>query len=223
MPDLLISLLHPTVRPEFWRYIALEWQRTCDRPEFVEYVLVPERKFFPGLPNAASTLFQHSVIQFNEEAASTVGGYNFAARISHGKVLVTIADDFYPAKHWDTDILDLLRDKMNQEIVIQVDTGMPQFDDHFIPLPILTRKYYERSNYIFWPEYTSYYADADFTGMAKAEKIEIINARDTLKFRHVQGGRGGQFSNDKYYKRNGTNAEFSGNLYNKRLAAGFPR
>lgn len=213
----LISILHPTVRPTHWNHVAADWHKTCDRPEFVEYVLVPERKYFPnGLPD--KTPFQNSLIQFNEEAASTVGGYNFGARISHGKVLVCVADDFYPARHWDTDILDLLRGKMDREVIVQVDTGMPQFDDNFIPLPFLTRKYYERTNYIFWPEYVSYYADVDFTEMAKLSGAEIINARH-LKFRHLQGGIAGAFRGDQHYVRNGVDGVADGVLYGKRHAA----
>jgi hypothetical protein len=226
MTEPLISLLHPTVRPKSWKAAADNWFQNCDRPEFVEYVLVPELKQHREFPAPLPVPFEHKSFGYNEYAASTVGGSNYAAKISHGKILILVADDFFSAPHWDTNILNLLNGKLDQEVVIWPDTGIPSFDDHFISLPILTRAYYERIGYLFWPEYTSFYADADFTGMAKANKVEVINARGVLKFKHVRGGldQSFPFHSDPAYKKNGGEVgEAGGKLFGRRQAAGFPR
>ena len=226
MPELLFSLLHPTVRTNAWKDAADQWLRRCDHPEFVEYVLVPERANFANLN--LNVPFANKVVEYNQYAATTVGGSNYAAAISHGKVLILAADDFFPAPHWDTSILDLLRGKLDQEAVVWVGTGIQSFDNPddgggFMSFPIMTRAYYKRKGYMFWPEYTSYYADADFTRTAQADKaVEVIDARNIVQFKHVRGGLRGHYVNDAHYLKHGKNADFSGNLYSQRQAAGFP-
>lgn len=219
----IISILHPTVRPVIWRDAADLWFQYCSRKEDVEYVTVTEKKYFPDLRYAQSA-FVNSVARYNEEAATTVGGYNYAARIATGKIFVTVADDFYPCQNWDVAILDLLQGKLDKEVVVWVGTQKPDFDSGFISLPILTRAYYERSKYIFWPEYSSYYADVDFTEMAKLYGAEIIDARETIQFNHKQGGRHGDFRHDEHYLKHGGPAGVAdGILFGKRQGQGFPR
>ena len=223
MSELLISILHPTVRPSAWKTSADNWFRNCDRPENVEYVLVTEKAEFPSLDNLGIP-FQNQIAAHNQNSATAIGGFNYAAQISHGKVMITTGDDFYSAPHWDTDLLKVLEGKLDQEVVVQANTDIPGFDDNFISLPILTRAYLLRcGNYIFWPEYTSYYADVEFTEVAKLNGVEIINARNVLRFRHIRGGLDGSFQYDEAYKKNVQTGEFCGALFSKRQAAGFPR
>ena len=226
MSEPLISLLHPTVRPKAWKVTANNWLQSCDHPENVEYVLVPERVQFPNL-NDLKTPFERQVIAYNENRASTVGGSNYAAQVSHGKILFVIADDFYSAPHWDTDLLRLLNGKLDQEAVVWASTGISNFDENFISLPILTRPYYQRlGNYVFWPEYTSYYADVEFHEVAKLNKVEMIDARNILKFSHIRGGIDGSYpfhTDEHYIKNGGPEGVACGTLFGKRQAAGFPR
>lgn len=226
MTEPLFSLLHPTVRPHAWKMAAENWFKNADHPENVEYVIVPERSAFTAKadhePFSELPPFGRITIEYNQFAASTVGGSNYAAKIATGKVLVTLADDFYSSPHWDTDILKLLDGKLDQEVVIWPDTGISGFDDHFISLPILTRAYYNRVGYLFWPEYSSYYADADFTEEAVANGVEIIKARDTLKLHHVRGGLDQSFPFDTdhhYLKHGGPAGVADGNLYGRRHQA----
>jgi hypothetical protein len=227
MSEPIFSLLHPTVRPKAWAGAAVNWFKNADHPENVEYVLVPEKTDeFTESDNLRQWLpFENAILAYNQFPASTVGGSNYAASLATGKVLITLADDFYSAPHWDTNLLKLLDGKLDQEVVVWPDTGIPSFDDHFISLPILTRAYYEKIGYLFWHEYTSYYADADFTGQAIAQGVEIIRARDVLKFRHIRGGidQSFPFDTDHHYQKNGGAAgEAGGKLYGRRSSAGFP-
>lgn len=220
----IISLLHPTVRPTEWKKTADQWYKNCDQPDRVEYVLCVERADFPN--TVGQIPFKYNKAVYNEYAASTVGGSNFAAHRSTGKVMVVLADDFYSAPHWDTDILKLLEGKLDQEAVIWPHTGISGFDESFISLPILTRKYYMRKgNYIFWPEYTSYYADVEFSRVATLDGVEVIDARKTLMLRHIRGGidNAFPFHSDPNYKKHALTGEFCGTLFTKREREGFPR
>jgi hypothetical protein len=203
---------------------ADNWFTNADHPETVEYVLVPEKSAFPEDMDdwdffAAMPSFGYKTVDFNQQAASTVGGSNHAAAVARGKVFITLADDFYSTPHWDTIILGLLDGKLDQEVVVWPDTGIGGFDDHFISLPILTKAYYDRVGYLFWHEYSSYYADADFTEEAAKNGVEIIRARDTLKLHHVRGGLDQSFPFDTdhhYLKHAGPAGVADGNLYGRR-------
>ena len=215
MSEPLISLLHPTIRPYAWKAAAQDWHRNCDHPENVEYVLVTEKERFPSLADLGIP-FEHQVAEHNKKEATLVQAFNYASEICHGKVLVTIADDFFSAPHWDTSLLNLLNGKLDNEAVVWANTDMISLDSHTIVFPILTRAYFERSGrYIFWPEYTAYYSDLEFHDVAKLNGVEIIDARNTLRFRHVRGG-------DEDYKKNAATGPASGALYHKRKAEGFP-
>lgn len=221
MTQPLFSLLHPTVRPKAWSMAAVNWFKNCDNPDAVEYVLVPERtdEFTESDDLRQYLPFKNAVIGFNQFPASTVGGSNYAASLASGKIFITLADDFYSTPHWDTIILGLLEGKLDQEVVVWPDTGISGFDDHFISLPILTKAYYDRVGYLFWHEYSSYYADADFTEEAVKNGVEIIRARDTLKLHHVRGGLDQSFPFDTdhhYLKHAGPAGVADGNLYGRR-------
>ena len=221
MTEPLFSLLHPTVRPNAWRMAADNWLKNCDHPDAVEYVLVPEQSAFALKPllDAGPSGFGYTKTEYNGFAASTVGGSNYAASLASGKIFITLADDFYSTPHWDTIILGLLDGKLDQEVVVWPDTGIGGFDDHFISLPILTKAYYDRVGYLFWHEYSSYYADADFTEEAVKNGVEIIKARDTLKLHHVRGGLDQSFPFDTdhhYLKHAGPAGVADGNLYGRR-------
>lgn len=218
----MISLLHTTVRPNAWKTAADNWFQNCDHSGNVEYVLVPEKKQFPSLSNLGVP-FEHQVVEYNGNNQTPVGGYNFAAQISHGEVLVLVADDFYSAPHWDTNLLNLLNGKLDQEVAVWANTNMPSFDPYFISFPIITRPYYKRYGYLFCPEYTSCYADVEFYEVTELDKIEIIDARNVLMFQHLRGGIGGAFRDDEDYMKHGGPGDRSGDLYSKRKAAGFPR
>lgn len=221
----LISLLHPTIRPDKWRRAMESWAKACDHPEDVEYVLVPEQTAFANKPSLDASGFGHVKVEYNRDVASLVGATNYAAKISTGKILFMVADDFYAAPHWDTDLLKLLRASgtLDREAVVWANTHMPSLDDHTIVFPILTRAYYERSgSYIFWPEYTAFYSDVEFNDVAILNGVEIIDARKILLFKHYRGGIDGSYHDDEAYKKGSATGAASGDLYYRRKAAGFP-
>ena len=220
MSDIKFSLLHPTARPAKFMAVADAWAASADNPTQVEYVLVPERNRGFGLLNGLLP-FVHSVIVWNTGRPCLVDGFNLAAKSSRGDVLVIIADDFFPAPHWDTDLLNVLGSKINEEAVVWASTNGPN-DANFIVHPILTRKYYERYGYVFYPEYESAYADNELNDVAIRDGV-IIDARKVLKFDHRHWSYRPSVVCDDVYQKQEARVGWSAELFTRRRLAGFPR
>lgn len=209
----LISLLHPTVRPDIWHECCQNWYSNCDNPNNVEYVLVPEQSKFPMRfkPNIP---FSQKVVEWNTHQATLVGGNNCAAEVSHGTVLVGIADRYFSAPHWDTLLLGVLGDRVNSETVVWAhqNTRDPELMVH----AILTRPYYMKLGHIYSPEYTDWYADNEFHEVAARDGV-ILDARDQLRFNKVNT------FGDEFEKQYELSGEKSRDTYLRRKSAGFPK
>jgi hypothetical protein len=183
------SLLHPTARPHGWHKAFDTWRERCDRPRDVEYILCVDKdrdkeqwhlmgEWWQGLYQAWGK-FDFVV---NEGRRCAVDAWNTAAKESTGHILITVADDYFPPAHWDSEILDLLDGKLDDEFVLDVDNQ--DGSDWLLPFSFVSRAYYERLGCLFWPEYFGLGADNDFTERARADAV-IIEARD-IKFSHTQ-------------------------------------
>lgn len=215
----LISLIHTTARPEKWFAACNDWYKNCSSPEQVEYVLVPERKFFnelfePWFP------FENSKWGWNPGRPCLVDGYNHAAKISTGSVLVLVADDYFSAPGWDERLLQVLGDKTDKEAVVWAATGGGN-DKNFIVMPILTRQYYSKYGYVFWPEYQAWCADNEFDVVARRDGV-IIDARTILKFDHKHPSHTSTPS-DEIYRKQETQSGEARSLFVKRQGQRFPR
>ena len=184
-PEILFSLCHTTARlPDGWRAAAQAWFDNCDHPENVEHVLTwdLDGERGPGGPN----IFPNTRIGVNDKRKTAVDGWNLAAKLSSGKFIISLADDWFPCPHWDTklyEIIAALPNGFDGDYVLDVDTAG---NDHLLTFSMLTRSYLMRysggEGWLFYPEYTGMYADNDFTDSARLDKV-IVNARH-LRFEH---------------------------------------
>jgi len=221
------SLLHTTARilNNGWEQATVEWHKHCDNPQDVEYVLfldgcnlwdwelaevqdIPPVKF-------GSWIVDDSGL----DCIGSANGWNRAAKVSTGKFLITISDDYRPCEHWDTEILIALEhdhtadtNMIDGEYVLDVDNqdGAPH-----IPFSFLTRAYYNRYGYIFYPEYKGLMADNDFTDVAREDGV-VINARH-LKFRHLHY-LCGTAANDEVYQKQQQTLAYGQQVYARRCA-----
>lgn len=171
----LISLCHTTARlPDGWRKAAQAWFDNCDHPENVEHIIATDEPFSPGaLP------FADTKLVLNKGRHSAVDGWNTSAQHATGKFLITVADDWFPCSHWDTELLKRIPN-LDGEYVLEVDTGG---DPGILTFSLLTRKYYDRYGYLFYPRFFGMYADLWFTDVARRDQV-VIDCRD-LFFEHV--------------------------------------
>ena len=125
--------------------------------------------------------------------------WNFAAAEAKGEVMITVADDYFPPEHWDTELAKVVSGPIDidapisqtyplvkREFVLDVDN---QDNSHpLLPFTFISRAYYQRLGYLFWPEYMGIGADVDFTEVARRDGV-VVDARH-LKFEHRHWGRG---------------------------------
>ena len=218
MAQPIISLLYPTARLAMWEDVCQKWYDATSDPEQVELVIVTE---WDVLPDKHKKRFPHTVIERNTGRPCLVDGFNRAAELSHGQVMVAIADDFVPvSKGWDEELLKVLDGKLDQQVVVWASTGGSN-DAHFIVHPIMTRPYYEQIGYWFWPEYDAYFADNELNDVAVRDGV-ILDARDRLHFDHIHPSTGRVVA-DAVNQKQDSRAAASRVIYQRRKREGFPR
>ena len=120
-------------------------------------------------------------VAINEGPKTCVAGWNIAANVSKGKVMIAVADDFLPPVGWDSLLLSLEpKGWEDGEYVVKVEDGYVH--DIFV-LSILTRKRYERFGYLFYPKYPSMFNDTEFGDVALRDGV-VIEANHLL-FEHL--------------------------------------
>jgi hypothetical protein len=191
-PQIIFSLCHTTARlPDGWRAAAQAWFDNCDHPEHVEHVLTwdaptDDYENVRSFLSSSKVIFPNTKVGINTKRHTAVDGWNLAAKLSTGKFIISLADDWFPCPHWDTKLYELiaaLPNGFDGEYVVDVDTCG---NEHLLTFSMLTRAYLNKysggEGWLFYPEYTGMYADNDFTDSARLDKV-IVNARH-LKFPH---------------------------------------
>lgn len=187
----LFSLCHATARlPDGWRAAHKAWKDNADDWASVEYVLCidlddRETHGMPLLPGG----YGRACIAINRDRKCPVDAWNMAAAASSGQILITAADDMFPPPHWDTALLAAIP-SLDRPYAIEVKSGTSPADDDWMRVmlhSIITRPYYELVGNFLYPEYVGYYADCDFTEMARRDGV-VIDARHlTFQHRHWIG------------------------------------
>jgi hypothetical protein len=216
----IISLLHPTARvkpssqfPRGWKAAHDVWLARADHPERIEYVLAVHESRWQQLgvglavpPRADRWSEFLTVVNVGRDCV--VDQTNRAAEASSGKVLMGVADDYYPPEHWDTLILEALcgypiRDgwphqfaELDSETILLCSSGAtPERDRELMIAGAMTRSIYERRGFILDPDFESMYSD-NWLGVlsrreAEAGLLKIIERLDVqFDHRHPSFGKG---------------------------------
>lgn len=136
-------------------------------------------------------------------------------------IVLVVADDMLAEPMWDVWVHDCMAHYFPDG------DGLLWFYDGYqqaiTTIPLMGRKYYDRTRYIYFPEYLSVFCDDEQTEVAallgKLEKAEHI------LFRHAHPANDGTVTADDLHKRNETQAIWDKDkaLYQARLAQGFPQ
>lgn len=182
----LFSLLYTSARPsavarciEAWDSRAVlnqhEWILTFDpdRPELSKVAdAIALKKIHFGFVRLSAT----------DAPFNCVKGWNVAATMAKGKVLIVISDDFTPCEKWDEKLKNFMGGKwMDQERVLLLNDG---YLSDICTIPVITRKRYEALGYVFFPGYSSMFCDTDLTVQARQDDI-LLNARSIGVFEHL--------------------------------------
>ena len=215
---MMISLLHATAQPETCEETAFKWFERADYPSYVEHVIAYEHDAFTTPPN---TKFLYNRIE-PTFGKSPVSGWNRAAEIAYGKIMVMMADDLYPCDHWDSQIVEAIPDE-NVEAVLWVtmldDSGKDLWPD-IITHPVVTKAYLDRYGYFLHPAYCARFSDLEFSDKTKQDGV-VVDRRGKIVWRHEDHQIPGKWhpSTDRINQLHAHDNE----TYVKRQAAGFPK
>lgn len=214
----LISLVHTTARtPDGWHRAYLKWLDTCDHPERVEYVVSYDEGDRIRQVSYIGEEFGSFKETVNKGRKCAVDGWNAAAAASTGKLIVTVSDDVFPPEHWDTLMLTALGD-LDRSAVLEVDCGLMEKNSNLQTFSLLTRAYYDRYGYIFYPEYVGMFADNDFTETAWKDAV-MVSARH-IKFVHEHPSYGTAKQDSIYQRQHRTEAWETGKAVFRRRHPG---
>lgn len=114
-----------------------------------------------------------------------VQALNAGAVQSTGDVLIYVSDDFGCPPNWDLEIQLAVKDSKFDDWVLFVYDGNQK---EWQTISILSREYYKKDGYIYYPEYISMFADPEFTETARHRKKVIDGTHLTFKHNHYTVG-----------------------------------
>lgn len=110
-------------------------------------------------------------------------GWELAAKISSGMILVCVSDDLHPCQDWDMEIIEALIENkadIGHKWVMHVDDGGPEKK---LTHPIMSRARYDEVGYFFYPHFASLYNDDEIWRKAERDGV-LIDAKHIL-IKHV--------------------------------------
>ena len=164
------------------------WFMRADNSAAVEYVLTYCEAKVSRYPSQPQGCYFRSR-RYQDTVGSPVQGWNLAAELSTGDILMMIADDYYPPVGWDSSVRRELQDPWREAVlwvrnlIHKGDGSTDRFDDGNMCHPIFTRSYYRRYGYFLHPAYYARASDNEFTEKAVRDGV-IIDARERLAFFH---------------------------------------
>ena len=184
--EITFSICYATRRSWCIKTVVGDWLEKASNRKAIEFIVGVDANDNESIESAKSVcrhigntrLFIQPSGPFN-----CVKAWNATAKMSKGKVLVMVSDDFVPPKDWDSQLVGLQPNWINESWVVRVNDCNNSTTDKPFTLPILTRSRYEKLGYVFWPEYESIFSDTEFGDHAKLDGV-VIDAR-TLLFEHL--------------------------------------
>jgi len=199
-----ISVIHPTRNRPKQAYQT--WSNWYDKADNVfEYILsIDEDDKYDYLEFPCKVLTRPN--------KSAIEAINNAVKFITGDLIIVISDDFDAPDHWDTLLLNELKDKT--DFLLKTDDGL---QPTLVTLPILDRVYYNRFGYVYHPDYKHMWADTEMTAVALMIGKCI---KSDLSFPHLHYSTG-KSPKDEINVRNDATWKQGERLFNERLKTNF--
>jgi hypothetical protein len=184
--EITFSICYATRRSWCIKTVVGDWLEKASNRRAVEFIMGVDANDNESIESAKGVCRHigntHLFVQ-PSEPFNCVKAWNATAKMSKGKVLIMVSDDFVPPKDWDSRLVGLQPNWINEPWVVRVNDCNNSTTDKPFTLPILTRSRYEKLGYVFWPEYESIFSDTEFGDHAQLDGV-VIDAR-TLLFEHL--------------------------------------
>jgi hypothetical protein len=181
-----ISLIHPSrSRPEKSSLTFQKWMRLSDSKKFEWIVSIDDtdalmevyQVIYKSLDYPSNGTF---VIVNNNR--SCVDAINKAAEIAKSNILLVVSDDTDCFPGWDTALLKEVEGKTDW--ILKTEDGIQPY---IITMPCMDRAYYNRTGYIYHPDFEHMFCDtymtcvADITGRKITSTLMFKHLNDTIK------------------------------------------
>jgi glycosyltransferase involved in cell wall biosynthesis len=189
-----ISIVHPSRnRVKMATEAVKQWKKAG-----VEYILSVDysdtAENYIGYQEIAKKNKLKLAINHNKNCVDAV---NAGAKQSSGDWIVVVSDDFNCPENWVEKLREVVGFDSDEPRVILINDGISQ---NILSLPIMNRKAYEMLGYIYYPKYSSMFADTDLFAMAKSWGW-LIDARHLL-FEHNHFTNGKNETDEAYLRQN---------------------
>jgi len=198
-----ISLLHPSYGRHKMAYNTYcNWLKRAKNSDQIEYFLGLDEGD-PDLENYKNTFSETSI---NINIGNSTCAVQALDRIvkcvaPSSELLVEVLDDVDCFENWDVALFDVLKEVNNftEPKMIGTHDGLRDYGVVFTQ-PIMNRACYEKLGFMVYPEYTSMFADNDFTEISRRTGY-LINAPYIL-FKHNHYTLGLNVLDNTYARRN---------------------
>lgn len=181
-----ISLCYTSVRPAAIGRVVSQWTERSVGAAKLQWVMsydAADTATKKAMEDVAGCLSQDISVGIvaNTTAPNCVAGWNTAAAMSTGEIMIAVADDFEPPQDWDHRLL-MVADPgwWNHPRVVATND---LYNPDIFTLAILTRSRYNEFGYMFYSSYESLFSDTELTSVAIADEV-VIDAR-YLVFEHL--------------------------------------
>lgn len=208
------SLIHPSrSRPEKSIRTMMDWiaksafrnldiivSLDCDDDTLSEYYSHYEKLNFP-------------FSWLDEVNVSSVDAINKAAKEATGDILIVVSDDTTCPINWDKILIEAIGNR--KDFLLKVNHGLA---NSVVTMPVMDRAFYNRTGYIYYPEYKHLYCDTDLTERAK--RLGRLIVRNDILFEHLHPEKTGE-PKDALYLRNDATYHQGKELFQQRQKINF--
>ena len=213
------SLVHPTRgRPhQAWLCMCL-WTSMISQHNELEYILSLDYEDCNKYRDMAAAMCGKVNFRLvTGENKTMVEALNRGAAMAEGDVIIYISDDFLCPENWDLVVQEAVKSKGDDWFLL-VHDGI---QDQTATISIVSRKYYNRLGWMYYPEYSSMYADPDATEVAR-RLGKLVDVTKTVTFKHNHYTVGGMKYDETSERQSGAAAWKRGReIFNRRKEENF--
>ena len=174
--SVLVSVLHPTRRPQRALSVRSDWMAKSADPSAIEWIFGVDEggPDDPGLQPRVTV--PPPTWDVRREGGTFCLAMNLLAKASTGQILFQMADDWSGPAGWDKWIRDSLGDVLHLPRLLTIvdHPSRPKGFDHCC-FPCITRPMPERNGWFYWPEYRHVFTDTDLSDRTRkdGERVDV--------------------------------------------------